>query len=360
MTPDFKIGVASFNDDATNLVKRRLFHLQVKKNVKGTADSFEINLSDINQQLIIPPVGDEVTIYIGYSEKGELTSMGTYTVDEVGLKGPPDALYFSGSTEKTSAGMNNQVSKSWDAATLLTVVESIAQNRRNKKGDTLKAHVDKSLKDIWFDHLDQVNETDTAFLVRLARRVGGFYNSDGHTIGIYEEDQGYAREDGTQADPVTLSLRDLSNWQLAIVNKSEYDHVRVWSRNPNSSTDNSEPKYQETYYPDYTPPASGTDTGLSDVRIYTIQDIQKDTETARKMAEHKYRDLKHQSQQLTITLPGRADLVAGAHVHFTDARPELMGDDGQKVWILNEVSHRLDTQGYVTSGSLWQPMDSQY
>ncbi len=87
-------------------------------------------------------------------------------MDEIEHTGAPDELTIRARSADFRETLNIRREKSWHQTTVGAVVKEIAA-RHN-----LKMALGKELADKVLDHLDQTNESDGSFLVRLARQFG--------------------------------------------------------------------------------------------------------------------------------------------------------------------------------------------
>ncbi|KQN65094.1 hypothetical protein ASE99_18765 [Serratia sp. Leaf51] len=82
--PDFSVTVAG--KDITQDVSNRLISLTLTDNRGFEADQLDIELSDTDGQLEMPPRGAVINIALGWKGKA-LTNKGDFTVDEVEHRG---------------------------------------------------------------------------------------------------------------------------------------------------------------------------------------------------------------------------------------------------------------------------------
>lgn len=106
-----------------------------------------------------------LTLWLGW-QGSALINKGSFTVDEIEHRGAPDRLTIRGRSADFRGTLNSRREQSWHDTTLGVIVETIAQ--RNK----LTASVADTLKAVAVPHIDQSQESDAAFLSRLADRNG--------------------------------------------------------------------------------------------------------------------------------------------------------------------------------------------
>lgn len=153
------------NEDITQDFSNRLISLTMTDNRGFEADQLDIELDDIDGQIELPPRGATLTLWLGWQDSA-LIKKGTFTVDEIEHRGAPDTLTIRGRSADFRGSLNSRREQSWHDTTLGVIVETIAA--RNK----LTASVADTLKAIPVSHIDQSQESDAAFLSRLADRNG--------------------------------------------------------------------------------------------------------------------------------------------------------------------------------------------
>ncbi len=160
-SPDIDITIN--NNTLANLTER-LMTLTLTDNRAFEADRVTLTLDDTDGQLQLPPRGARLRVMIGW--RGEsLVNKGTYVVDEVAWEGPPDKLIITASSADFREEFNVRREVSWHDVTVKQVVSAIA----HRYG--LKTQISEILMDIEIDHADQTEESDIAFLTRMAEML---------------------------------------------------------------------------------------------------------------------------------------------------------------------------------------------
>ncbi|KAF1366936.1 phage protein D [Yokenella regensburgei] len=158
--------ILELNDkDITHNFYDRLISLTMTDNRGFEADLLDIALDDIDGQIELPQRGAVLTLYLGWKDSA-LLKMGVFTVDEIQHSGAPDTLTIRARSADFRGSLNSRREESWHDTTLGELVDAIA--RRNK----LTASVAAPLQKIPIPHIDQSQESDAAFLSRLAVRNG--------------------------------------------------------------------------------------------------------------------------------------------------------------------------------------------
>ncbi|STI81064.1 Late control protein D protein [Escherichia coli] len=87
-------------------------------------------------------------------------------MDEIEHTGAPDRLTIRARSADFRETLNTRREKSWHKTTVGEVVKEIAARHK------LKMALGKDLSDKPVEHIDQTNESDGSFLMRLARQYG--------------------------------------------------------------------------------------------------------------------------------------------------------------------------------------------
>lgn len=160
-TPAFRLVVDG--RDITPVVNARLESLTLTEARGDDADTLDLTLSDHDGALQLPPKGARITLALGW--KGlALVDKGAFTVDEVEHSGAPDVVTIRARAADLRAGLRNRRDQSWHGQTLGAIVTTIAQR------NGLAPRIAPALASKTIAHVDQTNESDIAFVTRLARR----------------------------------------------------------------------------------------------------------------------------------------------------------------------------------------------
>lgn len=160
-TPSYRLTVDG--KDITPTVNARLMSLTLTEARGDDADTLDITLSDHDGALQIPPKGATIALQLGW-RGAALVDKGTFKVDETEHSGAPDVLTIRARAADLSEGLRNRRDQSWHGQTLGAIVGTIAQR------NSLAARVAPALASRAIAHVDQTNESDIAFVTRLARR----------------------------------------------------------------------------------------------------------------------------------------------------------------------------------------------
>ena len=161
LTPVAKLSINGkpFNTAALS----RIISISLTDKSGFEADELTVSLSDHDGKLALPPKSAEITIALGYIETG-VVDKGSYKITEVSWSGAPDTLHITAQSADTSDRFSEAKEKSWHKTSLKEIIESIAA------ANGYTPIIGKAYQDEKIDHIDQSNESDAAFLSRLAER----------------------------------------------------------------------------------------------------------------------------------------------------------------------------------------------
>jgi phage protein D len=233
MRPSFSI--TANGNDITGSLSERLVSLEVVDTVDETSDSLTIVLEDTTGTLALPKSGARLEVAIGYN--GQNTRLGAFVVDDVQIEGPPDTIVVTCSStpfvegQGGSASFTSRKTRSWDGKTIGDIVQTIAGECN------LEAVVDETLEGVTIPHIDQLGESDSNLLIRIARRFGAVLKpADGRLVVAAEQG---GRTTSGQALGLVLRPADVTNYRVKIGGKSQ-GVTKVKARIQNYETGESE------------------------------------------------------------------------------------------------------------------------
>lgn len=320
--------------DVTGLFLDRLVSLTITDEAGIQSDTAEIILSDHLPiaRLQIPPTGGEIAISLGYGFAASL--VGLFVAEDVEVSGPPDQVrimaYASayGSTGGGKSALNDQKTRSWPEG---TKVSALVGKIAGEVG--FQAAVSAETGKIELPHLDQIDESDMALLTRIARDNGLVFKPGGGKLVMCKE--GESTSAGGQPLPVVALVRkDLTTWRMTLKRREAALKVIATYRDLGAA---------ETKEVEVT--AGGSDRGPAGVtQTRRLRKIYKDEAAAKKAAQAEADRSKRAGAQLSLTLPGRADLMAEGRVILAGVRA---GVDG--LWLIRRVTHQIDSGGWRSS-----------
>lgn len=320
MKPAFKI-LAS-NKDISDLLESRLLSIEISDEIGFASDSFSMELDDRDNIFDIPKCGGELEVFLGY-DKDELYPMGKFIVDEVEIAGKPDKLMITGRSANNSLGSNLGDFKatknySWKEYTLLGIIQTIS----SRYG--LKAIVDDNFKKILVNHIDQTDESDCSFMLRLAEDYGATLKIANGKLLFIEPLRGLF-PDGTKMPTIKIEYSSLSNYRMRITERNKYGKVIA--------------KYYDFDEAEEKQVAAGSSNPT-----YTLRDtfISKNQATLR--AKGKLADIETGQYNLSFETIGNPLLAAESKIEIAGIREEL-----KNAWIVKQVRHSFSSSGFRTS-----------
>lgn len=345
--------------DITQNFSDWLIGLTMTDNRGFEADQLDIALDDTDGLVELPPRGASLTLWLGW-QGSALVNKGSFTVDEIEHRGAPDTLTIRARSADFRGSLNSRREQSWHDTTLGVIVETIAQ--RNK----LTASVADSLKAIAIPHIDQTQESDAAFLSRLAERNGASVSVKAGKL-LFLKAGSAMTASGKPIPQMTVERGDGDRHQFAIADREAYTGVTAkWlhTRDPKpqkqkvklkrkpkeqhlralqhpkaakTSTKAKKKKEQEAREGEYM--AGESDNVLELTTIYATK------AQAMRAAQAKWDKIQRGVAEFSITLAtGRADLFPETPVAVKGFKRVI----DEQAWIISRVVHSLNGSGFTT------------
>ncbi|EPC4044191.1 phage late control D family protein [Enterobacter mori] len=347
------------NEDITQDFSDRLISLTMTDNRGFEADQLDIELDDSDGQIAMPPRGATLTLWLGW-QGSALIKKGTFTVDEIEHRGAPDTLTIRGRSADFRGSLNSRREQSWHDTTLGVIVETIAT--RNK----LEASVADMLKAIPVHHIDQTQESDAAFLSRLADLNGAAVSVKAGKLLLLKAGSGMT-VGGRTIPLMTLERGDGDRHQFAIADREAYTGVTAkWlhTKDPKPQKQKvklkRKPKVQHLRALQH-PKATKTTAkvkakkeqearegeymaGESD-NVLELTTIFATKAQAMRAAQAKWDKLQRGVAEFSISLAiGRADLFPETPIAVKGFKRVI----DEQAWIISRVVHNLNGNGYTT------------
>ncbi|WP_426767390.1 phage late control D family protein [Erwinia aphidicola] len=353
-TPDFMIRVNSENVTAN--ISPRLISLTMTDNRGFEADQLDIELDDTDGQLAMPVRGAVISLFLGW--KGQpLTGKGDFTVDEVEHHGAPDTMTIRARSADFRGTLNSRREVSYHDTTLGAVIRQVAE--RNK----LQPIIAEAFASVPVTHIDQTQETDAAFLTRIATLNGAVAAIKAGRL-LFIKPGGGVTAAGKPIPQMTITRQDGDRHSFSISDRGAYTGVTAsWlhTKKPKPKKVKVQRKPKERHLralehpaakkrkaaPAKTPEAKEGDyLAGSEDNVFAITTVYATKAAAMRAAQAKWNKLQRGVADFSLTLAmGRADLFPETPVQVSGFKAVI---DAQP-WVISKVTHSLSGSGYTTA-----------
>lgn len=358
IAPDFMLKLD--DRDITQNFSHRLISLTMTDKRGLEADQLDIQLDDSDGLLDLPARGATLSLWLGW-EGTPLKQKGNFTIDTIEFRGAPDTLTIRGCSADFRGKLNVRREQSWHDTTIGAIVNTIAQ--RNQ----LTASVAADLSSNAISHIDQSQETDAAFLTRLAERNGAFVSIKAGKVIFMKAGQAVTAS-GTSIPLMMIERGDGDKHLFSVADRENYSGVTAkWLQTRDPKKQNTQlsifrlPEGQATQglpHPDAAAPLAGAGgkeqkpqemlVGSAE-NVFELTTVYASEEQALRAAEAKWRALQRGTVNFSIQLAlGRADLFPETPVLVNGFKRVI----DEQAWIISEVVHTLSGSGYTTKLNL--------
>lgn len=314
MTPAYRI--IADQQDITATIRDRLISLHVTDKTGVESDTAEITLDDRNSAIEIPRTGAHLEIYMGYQETG-LYRMGSYTVDEVELTGPPTTMRIRAKAADMRQSLKSCKLRNWDDITLGDLVATIAAEHG------LIPRVGEFLNAIHIPHLDQTYESDMHLLTRLAKQ----YDADAKPVDgrlVFVEKGAAKSASGRPLNTIDINIEQVHDWRWTLAERGKYARVVAHCRDIQQARDI------------YLHAGEGNPA-------LCLRHSFPDKDTANKAAHARLTKEARGVRTLSLSLIGTPTLTAEAKLTLHGFRK---GVDNS--WVATQANHEISGSGYTT------------
>ncbi|SAE15016.1 phage Late Control D family protein [Enterobacter cloacae] len=358
IAPDFMLKLD--DRDITQNFSHRLISLTMTDKRGLEADQLDIQLDDSDGLLDLPARGATLSLWLGWAGT-PLEQKGNFTVDTIEFRGAPDTLTIRGCSADFRGKLNVRREQSWHDTTIGAIVNTIAQRNR------LTASVAADLSSIAISHIDQSQETDAAFLTRLAERNGAFVSIKAGKVIFMKAGQAVTAG-GTSIPLMMIERGDGDKHLFSVADRENYSGVTAkWLQTRDPKKQNTQlsinrlPEGQAAeglQHPDAAAPIAGAGgkeqkpqemlVGSAE-NVFELTTVYASEEQALRAAEAKWRALQRGTVNFSIQLAlGRADLFPETPVLVNGFKRVI----DEQAWIISEVVHTLSGSGYTTKLNL--------
>lgn len=348
-SPAFSIVIEG--KDVTTVLDTRLMSLTLTDNRGFEADQLDLELDDSDGLIALPRRGAVIQLALGW--KGQpLFPKGAFTVDEIEHSGAPDRLTIRARSADFRETLNTRREKSWHQTTVGEVVKEIAA-RHN-----LKVALGKDLTDKALDHMDQTNESDASFLMKLARQYGAIASvKDGNLLFIR---QGQGRTASGKPLPViTITRKAGDSHRFTLADRGAYTGVIAsWlhTREPGKKeTTSVKRRRKKTTTPKEPEAKQGDYLVGTDENVLVLNRTYANRSNAERAAKMQWERLQRGVASFSLQLAdGRADLYTEMPVKVAGFKQP--NDDAE--WTITTLTHSVSPDnGFTTSIELEVKID---
>ncbi|EDL1103758.1 phage protein D [Salmonella enterica subsp. enterica serovar Typhimurium] len=314
--------------DITHDVSVYVTSVSYTDRLSGESDEIQVDLEDSEgrwRDAWYPGKGDTLTLQMGYA--GEpLRECGTFSIDEIELSGPPDSVSLRGLATSVTVAMRTKVSRGFENTTLAAITQRIAGKHH--------LQLQGQIEPLTLDRVTQYDETDLAFLKRLARDYGYLVKVT-HTHVIFS-----SLDKLRDAPPTfTFTRPDISRYSLR-------DTINRIYKGAKHRSQNSRTKQVVTYQADggesTTTVSTATRGKNTSADTLTLSGRSGNQMTAARRTRAAL-NLKNQYQKVaTLSMAGNIRLRAGHNVTLTG----FGASDGK--WLTGSVRHSMTRSGGYT------------
>lgn len=305
--------------DITASLVGRLISISLTDNRGMQADQLDIQLSDHDGLLAIPPRGASVRLWLGWSDSG-LVDKGSYTVDEIEHSGAPDTLNIRARSADLGKGMARKRERSWHGKTLGDIVRAIAVEYG------LSPLIEVALASIGIPHLDQTSESDLNLITRLAKEHDAIASVKAGRL-LFLPTGASSSASGLPLPHISLTRRDGDQHRYQEADRDSYTGAKAY--------------YYETNSAKRLEAIAGTDENAK-----ALRHTYADRSSALRAARAEWKRLQRGTSTLTYTLAkGRPDLIPELTYGLSGIKAEISA----VVWLGGNVTHNFSTVAYTTS-----------
>lgn len=319
-TPSYRLVVDG--KDITPTVNARLISLALTEARGNDADTLDLSLSDHDGALALPPKGARISLELGWLGQA-LVNKGSFVVDEVEHSGAPDVLTIRARAADLGAPLRNRKEQSWHGQTLGSIITTVA--RRNG----LTPRVSNALASKPIAHVDQTNESDMAFVTRLARRFDAVATVKAGALLCLPINSA-ANASGQALQAITITRASGDGHRYATADRDSYTGVVAYWHDGHKAT------------------RKAAVVGTR-VNAKTLKDTHASEADALQAAQAEWQRIQRGLATLSLSLAmGRPELVPQTPVTVAGFKAPM----NSTAWRVVRVASQLDDSGYTQAVEL--------
>lgn len=305
--------------DISPKISDRLINLSIDDKRGLESDSLQLELSDHDGRLAIPPLGAKIQAWIGWEHTG-MVFKGSFTATEVSHGGPPDVLSIRATSADLKKSLKLKKDRSWHNKTIGDIITTIANEHE------LKPYISQYLTNVEVAHIDQ-NESDANLITRIASEYNAIATIKNGYLLFFPK--GEAVTISGQPIPTHIITRDLGDSHDYSKNNGN-DHI---SGVVAYYYDSNKAERQEIVVGD----------GKQNPK--ELRHNYRDEATAYAAAQAEYHRIKASASSLSLQLAyGVPDLIPEMPIETAGFKDEI----DNIIWLGVTVSHKIDNHGYTT------------
>ena len=312
---------------SSSVLNDRLVSISVILNNGEVSDQLSLEFDDRNTVfgggISLPRQGVAISVSLGYETY--TAEMGTFIVNRLSSSGSSGGRTLSVSA--TPALLNADYTRTWSGTTIGDIVDAIAQEHN------LTAKVSPTLQSEPIEVINQFNESNAAFLARLAARYDAVFKPMAGRLLFMAKGEGTSAS-GLPMPPVNIPPHDVIQWNKSINEQLDFKTVCA------SWFDYERAEEQEIYVSD--------GPRKPDENVLRLPHLFNNESEAKKAAEAKYRATNREDESLSLTMIGNPDITAEGKIVLTNFRT---GVDGR--YIVRSATHSFSRGGYQTTLSAY-------
>lgn len=296
--------------------ERRLLEITVVDDEGNASDSVSFTFDDREPHIAWPPEGAVARVWLGNTED-DLVDLGVYCLDAPTASSPPERLTVRGhAAQFVSTGpsmpLNTERFRLWTATTLGSMARTIASDHG------LIARVQSDLEGFALDSIEQLDETDLAFLKRIASQFGGRVRVKGSSSGSGALEVVGA---GSQLPQVVLARKDLEQWSMPLGGRAKPGKAIAAWFNPKTG-------------------GSGVKEAGKGEPVVRLTEIFGTASEAASAVKSLVKDKVRDSAQLSVTLTTmNTSIASGTEIVMSGIRSEV-----DTTWNVVRAEHRANGQ----------------
>lgn len=287
------------NKDISKDLAEYLINFSYTDHASGKADDLQITLEDrqgLWQSDWMPERGATVQASItveNWNREGQVGTLplGTFEIDEIESQGPPETVTIKAVSVPESASLRGEdKTRAWERTKLSRIARDIA----GKAGLKLLYEADE---DPEYDRVEQTEQSDLAFLLKLCEDAGLSLKVTGKQIVIFDDSK---YEQMPPVMTITRGSSDVISYDASISIRNVYSAARVQYKGGK--------KKKEIVYT-YQPP-NAPKTG----KVLVINERVDSIAQAERLAKKRLRQKNKEEYRFSLTMLGNITLVAGVTV----------------------------------------------